>query len=141
MVRRQARNHPLTWRAFLALVAGAIIIAGALASMLPLHAFALDCPSGYQRASWYGMETCRGRRTCLTANGEHFTGKAMTAAHRSWAFGTRVRVTTLAGSSVTVRINDRGPFVAGRAIDLSEAAARALGTRGAGVACVRLTRL
>jgi len=131
----------MSFRAFLGVVAAALIIAFALSFLLPLRAFALDCPSGYQRASWYGMETCRGRRTCLTANGEPFTGRAMTAAHRSWAFGTRVRVTTLAGRSVVVRINDRGPFVGGRTIDLSEAAARALGTHGAGVACVRLTRL
>ncbi|MEV0733266.1 septal ring lytic transglycosylase RlpA family protein [Polymorphospora sp. NPDC050346] len=59
----------------------------------------------------------------LTANGERFDPDALTAAHRTWAFGTRVRVTNPAtGASVVVRINDRGPFVEGRCIDLSRAA-------------------
>jgi rare lipoprotein A len=62
----------------------------------------------------------------------------LTAAHRTLPFGTRVRVTNLSnGSSVTVRINDRGPFVHNRAIDLSVGAARAIGMTGAGLARVR----
>ena len=64
---------------------------------------------------------------------------AMTAAHRSLPFGTRVRVTNLSnGSSVIVRINDRGPFIRGRSIDLSAGAARAIGMTGYGVARVRM---
>lgn len=81
-------------------------------------------------ASWY-----TGRRT---ASGERYGG--FTAAHRSYPFGTRVRVTnTNTGRSVVVRINDRGPFVRGRVIDLSRASARAIGVSG--VSRVALKRL
>lgn len=74
-----------------------------------------------------------------TASGEPFDKTAMTAAHPSLPFNTRVRVTHLAnGRSVVVRINDRGPFKPGRVIDLSEAAADALGMRGTGLAEVGL---
>ena len=72
-----------------------------------------------------------------TANGERFDPSAMTAAHKTLKFNTRVRVTNKAnGKSVTVRINDRGPFVAGRCIDLSRAAFSAISSTGAGVASV-----
>lgn len=87
-------------------------------------------------ASWYGAAH-EGRRT---ANGETFRSAAMTAAHRSLPFGTHVRVTREStGRSVTVRINDRGPFAKGRIIDLSRAAAQAIGITG--VAGVSLTKL
>jgi rare lipoprotein A len=67
----------------------------------------------------------------LTANGEHASAGGMTAAHRSLPFGTMVRVTNdSTGRSIVVRINDRGPFVGGRVIDLMPAAARALGFSG-----------
>nr|WP_246518595.1 septal ring lytic transglycosylase RlpA family protein [Ancylobacter lacus] len=83
-------------------------------------------------ASYYGY----GGRT---ASGEHHNAAAMTAAHRSLPFGTHVRVTNTAnGRSVVVRINDRGPFVRGRVIDVSTAAADALGFRRRGVARVDL---
>ena len=79
-------------------------------------------------ASYYGQELA-GRRT---ASGERFNPSAMTAAHRTLPFGTRVRVTnTRNNRSVVVRINDRGPFVKGRSIDLSSGAARAIGMGGA----------
>jgi rare lipoprotein A len=66
-----------------------------------------------------------------TADGERVSPGALTAAHRSLPFGTRVRVTNKRnGRSVVVRINDRGPFVRGRVIDLSPAAARAIGVSG-----------
>jgi rare lipoprotein A len=69
----------------------------------------------------------------------YYGARGMTAAHRTLPFGTRVQVTNLAnGHSVTVRINDRGPFVRGRSIDLSAGAARAIGMTGAGVARVRM---
>jgi rare lipoprotein A len=69
----------------------------------------------------------------------YYGASGMTAAHRTLPFGTRVQVTNLAnGHSVTVRINDRGPFVRGRSIDLSSGAARAIGMTGAGVARVRM---
>jgi len=84
-------------------------------------------------ASWYGP----GFHGNRTASGEVFNQNELTAAHRSLPFGTRVRVTNLNnGQSVTVRINDRGPFVRGRIIDLSRHAARVLGISG--VAPVRL---
>jgi len=75
-------------------------------------------------ASWYG-EKHHGRKT---ASGEIFDMNKLTAAHRSLPFGTRVRVRSLStGKSVEVRINDRGPYAGGRAIDLSRAAAERLG--------------
>jgi len=74
-----------------------------------------------------------------TASGEAVNHAAMTAAHRTLPFGTRVRVTdTATGNSVVVRINDRGPFTGGRVIDLSHGAAQALGMTARGVARVRL---
>lgn len=89
-------------------------------------------------ASWYGGKF-QGR---LTANGERFDTRQMTAAHRSLPFNTRVEVTHLhSGKKVQVRINDRGPFVAGRIIDLSFAAATQLGLSKSGVADVGLTVL
>jgi rare lipoprotein A len=72
-----------------------------------------------------------------TANGERFKPHGLTAAHRSLPFGTKVRVKHLAsGRSVVVRINDRGPFIRNRIIDLSLGAASALGIQSAGVAKV-----
>lgn len=74
-----------------------------------------------------------------TASGAHFNPDGLTAAHRSLPFGTRVRVTNQSnGQSVVVTINDRGPFVGGRVIDLSRGAARAISMTGAGVARVSL---
>ena len=87
-------------------------------------------------ASWYGPGF-QGKRT---ANGERFNTHALTAAHRSLPFGSRVQVTNeRTGRSVVVRINDRGPFVGGRVIDLSKAAAQAVGISGVGK--VKLARL
>jgi rare lipoprotein A len=74
-----------------------------------------------------------------TANGERFSRRASTAAHKTLPFGTRVRVTNLDnGRSTVVRINDRGPFVRGRIIDLTPAGADRLGFRRQGVARVRV---
>ncbi len=76
------------------------------------------------------------------ASGGWFNPSAMTAAHKTLPFGTRVRVTHLGnGQSVTVTINDRGPYIAGRIIDLSRAAASAISMTGQGVARVRVTVL
>lgn len=87
-------------------------------------------------ASWYGPGF-HGKRT---ANGERFNTHSLTAAHRTLPFGSRVRVTNkTTGRSIVVRINDRGPFVGGRVIDLSKASARAIGV--AGVAKVVVARL
>ncbi|HMB11997.1 septal ring lytic transglycosylase RlpA family protein [Saliniramus sp.] len=86
-------------------------------------------------ASWYGGKF-HGR---TTANGERFDMNQLTAAHRSLPFGTRVRVTNERnGRSVVVRINDRGPFVGNRIIDLSRGAAAAVGMVSSGIAPVRV---
>lgn len=86
-------------------------------------------------ASWYG-EPYHGRRT---ASGEVYDMHAMTAAHRTLAFGTVVKVTRRdTGADVRVRINDRGPFIRGRIIDLSFAAARRIGLDHDGVAPVKV---
>jgi rare lipoprotein A len=85
-------------------------------------------------ASFYGSEG-----GSKTANGENYNPGGYTAAHRSLPFGTKVRVTNVHnGRSVVVRINDRGPFIGGRIIDLSTAAARAIGLVKRGVGPVRL---
>ena len=82
------------------------------------------------RASWYDLET-------PTASGEKLDDSALTAAHRTFPFGTRLRVTNLDnGREVVVRVNDRGPFAKNRLIDLSKAAASELGMIRAGVADV-----
>lgn len=87
------------------------------------------------KASWYGP----GHIGKKTASGEIFTGTRDTAAHRDLPLGSLVRVkNALTGRSVVVRINDRGPYVKGRVIDLSERAARELGIHEAGVAEVTL---
>ncbi len=86
-------------------------------------------------ASWYG-QSHHGRRT---ANGETFDMNALTAAHRTLPFGTVVRVTRLDdGRAVKVRINDRGPHVASRIIDLSAHAARDIGITENGIARVKI---
>jgi rare lipoprotein A len=75
----------------------------------------------------------------VTANGEKFNTHDLTAAHPTLPFGTRLRVTNVAtGRSVTVRINDRGPYVPGRVVDVSHSAANALGMVESGIAKVKL---
>jgi len=74
-----------------------------------------------------------------TASGEKFDAHELTAVHPTLPFGTRLRVTNVAtGKSVTVRVNDRGPYVPGRIVDVSYSAAQSLGMVGKGVANVRL---
>jgi rare lipoprotein A len=86
-------------------------------------------------ASYYAR-SLEGQRT---ASGVRYDGSAMTCAHPTHAFGTILRVTDLeTGKSVRVRVNDRGPFARGRIVDLSWAAARALGILERGVARVRV---
>lgn len=97
-----------------------------------------DAQDGRQvgRASWYGIEH-HGKRT---ASGARFDMNALTAAHRSLPLGTMLRVKNLAnGRSVVVRVNDRGPYVGGRIIDLSMAAAGRLGLKEQGLGLVSLT--
>jgi len=86
-------------------------------------------------ASWYG-EKFHGRRT---ANGEIYNMFGLTAAHRTLPFGTRLEVVNLAnGRSVTVRVNDRGPFIRGRFLDLSYGAAKRLGMVQSGISRVSI---
>lgn len=80
-------------------------------------------------SSWYGP----GFHGRLTANGERFDQNAMTAAHKTMPFGTVLHLTNPAnGKTATVRINDRGPYVKGRSLDVSKAAAQKLGLIGPG---------
>ena len=82
-------------------------------------------------ASWYALSS-------RTASGERMNANLMTAAHRSLPFGTIVKVVDQnSGRSIQVRINDRGPFVRGRIIDLSRAAAQRLGISGVGKVCLQ----
>lgn len=102
------------------------MIACAVVAMIATPAFA-SCGG----ASWYSLPHNR------TANGERMNPHAMTAAHKTLKFGTRVTVTNMKnGKSVVVRINDRGPFVRGRIIDLSKAPARHIGMISSGHAKV-----
>lgn len=98
-------------------------------------------PSGevqHGLASWYGGRHHGGP----TASGERYDKRSMTAAHRTFKMNTRVRVTNKRnGRSVILRINNRGPFVKGRIIDVSEVAAERLGMKRAGVVPVKVERL
>lgn len=106
----------------------AVAIAGATFSTNPAFA---QCG----RASWYALHS-------KTASGERMNPAAMTAAHRSLPFGTKVRVTNKHnGKSVVVRINDRGPFIKGRVLDLSKAAAQKIGFISSGHAPVCMERM
>ena len=112
--------------------AATLAMAAAVAAEPPVQ------PIGDGVASYYGHELA-GRPT---ASGERFNPERLTAAHRTLPFGSRVRVTNLRnGESIVVRINDRGPFAHGRVIDLSQAAARAIGMIRSGTARVKLELL
>jgi len=101
-----------------------IIAAAAVAATMLVFVQPASAQCG--KASWYALKS-------RTASGEMMNASAMTAAHRSLKFGTKVRVVNKRnGKSVVVRINDRGPFVKGRIIDVSKAAARQLGFISAG---------
>lgn len=106
----------------------AVAIAGATFSTNPAFA---QCG----RASWYALHS-------KTASGERMNPSAMTAAHRSLPFGTKVRVTNKHnGKSVVVRINDRGPFIKGRVIDLSKGAAKQIGMISRGHASICMAKI
>jgi rare lipoprotein A len=115
------------------------LAAGMLAALAfsPLAAVA-GGDAGFKQkgvASYYA-DRFHGRKT---ASGRRYNKQALTAAHKTLPLGTKVRVTNLKnGESVDVEINDRGPFVKGRVIDLSKEAARELRMVGSGVAQVRL---
>jgi rare lipoprotein A len=121
--------HSGNLRAFAFSVAVAAV--GTAATFTASPAAASQCGM----ASWYSMGS-------QTASGERMNADALAAAHRSLPFGTRVKVENLDnGRSVVVRINDRGPFVAGRVIDVTRGAAQQLGMIGTGLAEVRVTVL
>jgi rare lipoprotein A len=109
------------------LTAGAYLLVVVVLMFGVAGGFAAECPGTYVVTSWYGAES--GNRT---ANGERFDGSSFTAASRMLPFGTRLRV-TYRGQSVLVIINDRGPYIKGRSLDLSRAAARRIGLIAAGV--------
>jgi rare lipoprotein A len=112
------------------------ILAAALVLAAPLATAAPESGPETGIASWYGPEF-DGRRT---SDGEVYDKEKLTAAHRSLPFGTYLRVLNLDnGSSVVVRVNDRGPFAKDRVIDLSEAAARLIGMIPTGTARVSLS--
>lgn len=130
----KTRNSPMNTGSFLPVFTGfcraalkkpsrfrVVILAAGMVAATPAHATV---------ASWYD---CAKPGECsrhkITASGERFNPNALTAAHRSLPFGTMVRV-TYKGRSVVVRINDRGPFIRGRSLDLSRAAARKIGCPG-----------
>jgi len=95
-------------------------------------------PAAATRDASYGVASYY-EHGARTASGEKFNARELTAAHRTLPFGTRVRITNIAtGRSVTVRVNDRGPFVPGRVIDVSQSAAETLGFVERGVAKVKL---
>jgi rare lipoprotein A len=97
-------------------VAVVTIVASLMIGISASHA-AAQCG----RASWYALHS-------RTASGERMNPSALTAAHRTLPFGTRIKVTNRRnGKTVVVRINDRGPFIKGRVLDLSKGAARKLG--------------
>jgi rare lipoprotein A len=101
-------------------------------AVLNAHPVAKANSSSYGVASFYTEDE-------WTANGERFNTHAMTAAHPTLPFGTRLRVTNVSnGRSVVVRINDRGPYVPGRVVDLSEQAAETLGMVERGIVKVKL---
>lgn len=120
-------------RTLFTVAALALLIAIVPVMLAPRAAYAGTCQTVV--ASWYGTES--GSRT---ANGERFTGRDMTAAHKTLPFGTKLRV-TYHGKSVVVRVNDRGPYIKGRSLDLSRAAAERIGLIQAGVGKVCMERL
>jgi rare lipoprotein A len=114
------------------IIAAAVLGTTIIVSSSSIYASGNQCGG----ASWYSLP---GQRT---ANGERMNPNAMTAAHKFLPFGTRVRVVDQnSGKSIQVTINDRGPFVRGRIIDLSRAAATRLGISGAGTGKVCLQQV
>lgn len=107
------------------------IFAAAAIAAFALHGSAqAKTAPGCGHASWYAL-------TSKTASGERMNAAKLTAAHRSLPFGTKVKVTNKRnGKSVVVRINDRGPFIRGRVIDVSKAAAQNIGMVRSGTAQV-----
>src|SRR4051812_21060002 len=128
IVRRNNRRRPESMtKASTALAITTVVLGCALGATSAIAEETEPIQSG--AASWYGP----GFQSKRTANGERFNTNDLTAAHRTLPFGAKVRVTNeRTGRSVVVRINDRGPYAHGRVIDLSKAAAEAVGIEGVG---------
>lgn len=112
-----------------------ILLAAAFtaAALIPAAASGNSAKSVTGKASWY---QCCAR----TANGERYNPDGLTAAHRTLPFGTKLLVEHVgSGKKVLVTVNDRGPFIKGRVIDLSRGAAKKLGMIGSGVATIRFS--
>jgi rare lipoprotein A len=145
-VKNPVSGNPTRSRTALLLVAGTVLVGGGIteASAKSRHQHrhhAHHASSSWRDAnasvgggrSFSGIASYYGNESgSKTASGARFNQNAMTAAHRSLPFGTRLKVTH-GGRSVVVTINDRGPFIGGRVLDLSTGAARAVGLTGAGV--------
>ncbi|PDQ19528.1 septal ring lytic transglycosylase RlpA family lipoprotein [Mesorhizobium sanjuanii] len=111
------------------------LVAVTIAAGLMAGASASSAAAQCGRASWYALHS-------KTASGERMNPSALTAAHRSLPFGTRLKVTNRNnGRSVVVRINDRGPFIKGRMLDLSKGAASRLGFISSGHTSVCMARV
>jgi len=116
-------NHPIY---FIGAIIWIFLVAWTI--LTPDEAFGATCKTS--QASYY--DRCFG--TCATASGEHFDPDGVSVAHKTLPFGTMVKVTNKNnGKTISVRVNDRGPFVAGRDLDLSRGAMRKLGGLGSGV--------
>lgn len=110
-----------------------------IASILASLAFSASYAAEIGKASFYGVKCNGGTKT---ASGRVLRDHELTAAHRTYRFGTKVRVTNLSnGKSVVVTITDRGPFIAGRIIDVTYAAADKLGFRKQGLARVKVEKI
>ena len=130
-------SGPISWKVALVLVLIAILL-GAFASSCAKKTVMRPKHRSEGHASWYGP----GFHGRTTANGERYNQYAMTAAHKKLPFNTKVRVTNLNNNkTVVVRINDRGPFIRGRIIDLSKKAAKEISMLGSGTAPVRVETL
>jgi rare lipoprotein A len=111
------------------------LVAATIAAGLMIGASTSPAAAQCGRASWYALHS-------KTASGERMNPSALTAAHRTLPFGTKLKVTNRNnGRSVVVRINDRGPFIKGRVIDLSMGAARRLGFISSGHTSVCTARV
>ena len=123
------KRTPMIMKNIRAALAAAIL---ALA-LVPANASQASAQCG--KASWYAL-------TSKTASGEHMKPEGMTAAHRSLPLGSRIKVTNKRnGKTVILRVNDRGPFIKGRIVDVSKGAARKLGFIGAGHTNVCIARI
>lgn len=146
MINRKIKNKPVAFRESNLTMPSRLILKGIFVLFLTIYL--VGCASvayktnrkliGYTqsgKASYYAMKF----QFRTTASGERFNNYAFTAAHKTLAFGTKVKVTNVKNnSSVVVRINDRGPFVKGRIIDLSRVAFDAIGNLDSGVISVKI---